>query len=703
VCAPAGYGKTTSLALHAQRLRTEHRLVGWMSCDRYDADAHHLWPAVFAALSAAVRPAVDAGGGRDPFGSLTPPTTMERAFLGELVEAVDDVDATITLVLDDFQEINDAQTLAGVADFLSACPDRLRLIIGCRRNPAIPLHRLRLDGRLQELRAKDLAFERDEVEEVLRIQGVHLDPADLTTLWRRTEGWPAAVRLASLSLAQESDPAAFVAQFAGDDSAVAAYLVAEILGRLSEGRRQFLLHTCVAAELTAELAAALSGRSDAGALLDQMAQANALVQRLGRSGEWFRYHTLLRSHLLAELHRRDVTATRALHRNAALWFDEADMAALAVEHAVAARDDAVIESMLARHGIRLMLTGSGPLVARAIEESPQAVRDAPDVLLLPSIVAFDADDRAAGDQAFKRFQAQSEPVGAAGGQRLLEVARLYHARLHGDTGVLLDVGTQPGREPWDEDAELLMLTNRGWLRHVAGDYRGAKTDLCAALELSRHRGLDHLTLDCMNLLAGVAVALSDIRESSEWTRRTADLAAEHGWASSPRLAYAHMLASWCAHLMLDMDEASRHSAKSLAVLGGGATGPDVAYAARSAAAIIAFDRYPRRRAALRDLGVIWHHELASRGVPGPAAFGAAKRRGLAESHRHRPGRVVPPARSKRARGAHGPADRAGDRRAAGPAVVADRRGDRRTAPGQREHRQDPHALAVPQARGREPA
>jgi LuxR family maltose regulon positive regulatory protein len=51
VCAPAGYGKTTLLAMHAQRLGRESRLVGWMSCDRHDSDVTQFWEAVLAALS----------------------------------------------------------------------------------------------------------------------------------------------------------------------------------------------------------------------------------------------------------------------------------------------------------------------------------------------------------------------------------------------------------------------------------------------------------------------------------------------------------------------------------------------------------------------------------------------------------------------------------------------------------------------------
>lgn len=132
-------------------------------------------------------------------------------------------------------------------------------------------------------------------------------------LLERTEGWPAALRLAALSLSGEADPAAFVTAFAGDQHGVADYLMAEVLSRQSDDVRRFLVATSVAEKLIVDLAAALSGRADAGAILNRLERANALVTRLGPGRRWYRYHALLRSFLLAELRSRDVAASRRLH------------------------------------------------------------------------------------------------------------------------------------------------------------------------------------------------------------------------------------------------------------------------------------------------------------------------------------------------------------------------------------------------------
>ncbi|GEL21087.1 LuxR family transcriptional regulator [Pseudonocardia sulfidoxydans NBRC 16205] len=603
ICAPAGYGKTTLLAQHAGRLRGEGRLVAWMSCDRHDSDSAPLWRAVLAALSAAVCHE-SAGDIEDPFDALTVPPTMDRAFLAELTEAVDALPVRIELVLDDFHEIGDAVTLSGVADFLRNLPDRLSLIISSRRDPAIPLHRLRLDGRLREIRGSDLAFGTDEIDQVLRGQDVRLELAELKKLCCRTEGWPAAVRLASMALADEPDRPRFVAEFAGDDSAVSAYLVAEILSRQPEALQRFLLDTCVADELTVELAARLSERADAGAVLDRLEKANALVQRLGRHGDWYRYHALLRSYLLAELRRRDLDAARTRHRSAALWFDDAGMPRPAIEHAVAAGDEGLIRGLLSQHGLSLMLAGNGTLLSRAVADSPAAVRDDPEVLLLTAVLAYDAADCLTGDRALDHVR--GGPIMGDRARRLAEVAHLYQARLRGDTEILgVPGGPASLSGAAEDDVALLALVNRGALRIAAGDYVEARADLTAALDLGLARGHDRLALDCMNQLSGVTGAVSLIGESASWARRTAAHAADHGWATSPQLAYSYALGAWCAHLVLDLDNANRQAGITMAVLQGGAIEPEAELAARSSAAVVTFDRYPHRRRALRDMDAVW--------------------------------------------------------------------------------------------------
>ena len=121
-----------------------------------------------------------------------------------------------------------------------------RLVLATRTDPPLPLGRLRAGGDLSELRADELRFSEEETTAFLT-EGLGLDLAteDVARLQVRTEGWPAAVYLAALSLRGRADTSALIARFAGDDRYVVDYLTAEVLARQPPELRSFLLRTSI--------------------------------------------------------------------------------------------------------------------------------------------------------------------------------------------------------------------------------------------------------------------------------------------------------------------------------------------------------------------------------------------------------------------------------------------------------------------------
>ena len=167
------------------------------------------------------------------------------------------------LVLDDLHEVGDPVIHADLELLLGYAPDCLRVVVCTRSDPPLRLERLRLSGRLAEVRAADLAFTLDEAGRLLDALGISLDDSDLELLWRRTEGWPAALRLAAFSLEGEADSKGFVASFAGDDRAVSDYLLAEVVSRRPADKLAFLMRTSIVERISGGLAGRI-GRLGAG-------------------------------------------------------------------------------------------------------------------------------------------------------------------------------------------------------------------------------------------------------------------------------------------------------------------------------------------------------------------------------------------------------------------------------------------------------
>ena len=612
VSAPAGYGKTSLLAARATALRDRGRHVAWVTCDHHDADPQSLWSAILSALSVAV--SLDPAGREradapDPFAGLSSlHGPMEQSFLASLGAALDGLEEPVVLVLDDAHELRDPVVLAGLDEFLRWLPDGVRVLIGCRYDPPVSLYRMRMAGSLTELRAADLAFLVDETDQLLKSAGIAISAAALERLQVQTEGWPAAVRLAALSLDGETDPDAFVDAFARDSRSVADYLVNEILARQPADVVDFLLDTSVVPEITVDLAARLSGREDAGALLGDLERVNALVTRLGKQGAWFRYHSLLREFLLAELSRRDALARGLRHGLAARWFAAQDLPAMALDQAIASADADLVCDLLASCGLGLLLSGQRAMVQRAVAMVP----DRPEALAVDALARLEAGDVAGARAALTQLDAADDTAARERLDPLRRAAHLYVARLTADTTVLEDLPAipHPARSspyaPPDVAADVAMLTlaNRGVLYGMGGRYEDARTDLTEALELATAGRRDYFALYCLTWLAGAGAGLSDLAEMRHRAIEAIALAEARGWSTAPRMAYAYILAAWGAHLRLQRAETARWAPMAVSVLDA-SVDPEVEYVALVGEAIIAADQPDSRRQAMRRLQTLW--------------------------------------------------------------------------------------------------
>jgi LuxR family transcriptional regulator, maltose regulon positive regulatory protein len=294
--APAGYGKTTLLAQWVER---EPRPVAWISVDGDQADA-----------------------------------------LAAVADSIDDLERPFAIVLDDAHRLSAPESLEALAALADSVPDGSQLVLSSREEPALPVGRLRAHGRLVDLRTRDLAMTRREAAVMLSLAGLELAPEDVAVLLQRTEGWPAGLYLAALSLRDQSDVHRAVAAFAGDDRLTADYLRDELLDDLDPATRTFMWCTSVLDTLSGPLCDAVLDRKGSGAVLRDLSRSNALVVPLDSTDATYRYHPLLARMLRAELGREDRGREGELHRRASAWYAAAGELDLAIGHAIDAGETA---------------------------------------------------------------------------------------------------------------------------------------------------------------------------------------------------------------------------------------------------------------------------------------------------------------------------------------------------------------------------
>jgi LuxR family maltose regulon positive regulatory protein len=341
----------------------------------------------------------------------------------------------LVLALDDVHLADSAATRETLTALVLA-PAGPRLILSSRVDPGVALQRLRLAGELVEIRGADLAFTLPEAAELLARDGTILDPQVLRRLWERTEGWGAGLRLAALSLNGHPDAAAFVEDFAGDDRAVVAYLIEEVLERRSDAARELLLATAVVEQVSAPLANALTGRDDAAAILDDLVRSNAFIVPLDRRGEWFRYHALFADLLRSQLGRRGRDAVRRQHGRAARWFAAQGRPAEALRHAVLAEEWDAATAIMADDWLGLRGDDGGAPLDDALAAFPEAaLRARPYAELIAAMRSCDHDDDARAEaHLLTASRARHKLGGARRGAfiRDLSLVRLLRAARDGD-------------------------------------------------------------------------------------------------------------------------------------------------------------------------------------------------------------------------------------------------------------------------------
>jgi LuxR family transcriptional regulator, maltose regulon positive regulatory protein len=224
IVAPAGYGKTTLLSEWAAR---DRRPFAWVRLDAADNDQRTLLSAVALALDA-VEPI-----GWEVFEALTSNRPDAAAVaLQRLARSLSRRRLPAVLALDDLQVIETPESRQVVRSLWQACGPVVQLALASRGDVVLPVGRLRAHGDAVELRTAELAMTRSESSALVRLAGLELTPDQALALARRTEGWPAGLHLAALSLREHRGERPEVDEFDGDDRLLGDYVREELLSGL---------------------------------------------------------------------------------------------------------------------------------------------------------------------------------------------------------------------------------------------------------------------------------------------------------------------------------------------------------------------------------------------------------------------------------------------------------------------------------------
>jgi len=370
VRAPAGFGKTTAMAQIREGMDAQGIATAWLTLDRADNDVSRFLNCLAEAVQ---RLGIEAPVNQAPF---------------DAVAALAAYDTPFTLFLDDFEVVQEPAVLGLVRELVDYLPRRGQIVLGSRSLPDLGMGRLRARGQLIEIDTDRLRFTLEETRDFFSLRQTHAPraigahanaqslPADLLSrLHSKTEGWPAALWLASLALERHGIETGFIERFSGSDRAVADYLAEDVLANQPREIRDFLLRTSILRQLDASVCRALNPRGDSAAILEQLAAANLFLTPVrgdtgNEEGAW-RYHSLFADFLRAQLVRERPDELARLHLAASGWYESQGRPVPAIDHAIEGGDHPHALALLEQYAEQFLEQGRMRMLARWFAAIPE--------------------------------------------------------------------------------------------------------------------------------------------------------------------------------------------------------------------------------------------------------------------------------------------------------------------------------------------
>jgi ATP/maltotriose-dependent transcriptional regulator MalT len=261
----------------------------------------------------------------------------------------------VALVIDDWHRIAAPASVAALGFLIENSCHHLQIIVTTRTQAGLPLSRMRVHDELVEIDAAALRFNVSEAQAFLADRhSLVLDAEDVANLTFTTDGWVAALQLASLSLRGSANPATLISNISGGHHAIGEFLAEKVLDSLKPALLDFLVATSVTERICGDLASELANVNRGQILLEEVESRDLFLSRLDEDDNWFQYHHLFADFLRRRLERDHPERIPVLHQSASRWFADHEMVSEAVDHALIAGDVERAVDLVEQGGIKLL-------------------------------------------------------------------------------------------------------------------------------------------------------------------------------------------------------------------------------------------------------------------------------------------------------------------------------------------------------------
>jgi len=349
--APAGAGKTM---LASSYLQSRQFPSLWYQVDEGDGDI----ASFFYYMGQAAEQLM--AGSHPPLPLLTPEyrggsTTFVRNYFRELYSRIKN---PTVIVLDNYQEVPEDSALHDILQCaIAELPPSVSMMILSRQEPPAQFVRLRAHGEMTELVWEQLRLTLPESIDLVEQYGNQkVDRATIQKIHAQTQGWAVGLILL-LESASEQDLSH--SSHDGDGrQKLFDYFAGELLYKVDEPTRNFLLKTALLPSITVTMAAELAAEPEAEKVLRSLAYGKFFLTAHESHEQGYRYHPLFREFLLIQAGQVfSKTTLRETQQHAARLLAEAGRVEDAVKLYQAAGDWTKLQELLMATAPALLAQG----------------------------------------------------------------------------------------------------------------------------------------------------------------------------------------------------------------------------------------------------------------------------------------------------------------------------------------------------------
>lgn len=390
VQAPAGFGKTSLLALWRREYLSQGTAVAWFSADERD-EAQRLVPGLVQAVrTACARPAFARHLADGAAGAAHAAHELEgvTAWLAEVAQ----LSFELVLIVDEAERLP-ASGVRALVYILHNAPPNLRTAVAARHGLDAPLADLLAYGQCARVDADALRLRIDETIALAAARfGERMDADAGARLFELCEGWPLGLQLALAAMERASDPRQIVEPLEGASGELRERLLQALIARLAPADVDFLTRISVVDTLHPALCAALTGEPQAAGQLARLARDTPMFTAAD-GNEWLQLHALVRDVLRARLAQWPTPQQTELHARAAAWLAAQGMTEPAARHAHAAGQHRLAFELAERSLLDAVRQGHLPAMLAWLELLPEAELEARPRLRLAAAWALALGER----------------------------------------------------------------------------------------------------------------------------------------------------------------------------------------------------------------------------------------------------------------------------------------------------------------------